>query len=343
MAQSGVLQLKKDLKTGKIGSFYLIYGEENYLKKHYLKQLEIAVVEETFRDFNLHVLEGGKMTLQELNDAIESYPAMAERKMVLVKDFDPLKANTEWREGLLEILKDLPEYICLVFYFETLSFKPDKRVKLYSMMKKIGCIAEFAHLQNRELMTWIQRHARADGKNIDQEACEYMLYLCGTSMVNLLTEIGKVSAYTTGDTIERKHIDAVCSKTMDAVIFDLTDAIGAGRFHQALQISRELISQKNEPVALMAFVSKHIQKLYGVKLLIPEGQDAVMSYLENRSNFYAKKMIKSAGAFSLRWLRDTLLLCSEIDFELKSTGTDKEKTWELLLLKMAESKINDKN
>jgi DNA polymerase-3 subunit delta len=336
MAITGAEQLKKDLKSRNIGQLYLIYGEESYLKQHYLEMLQKKVVDETFADFNLHILEGEKMTAQALQDAVESYPAMAERKMVIVKDFDPLKANSEWRDMLTQLVSDLPEYVCLVFYFETLAFKPDKRVKLYSVFHKVGCFAEFSRLDSRELVTWLQRHAKAEGKYLDTETGEYMLYLCGNSMVNLLTELAKVTAYCVTDTIERKHIDAVCVKTLDAVVFDLTDAIGAGAFSKAFQISRELIAQKNEPVMLLSMVSKHIQRLYGVRLTAPLGQDAVMESLNNRSGFYVKKMTRTAQSFSLGWLRDAMLLCGETDTLLKSTGVEKEKTWELFLLKLAE-------
>ena len=114
---NGAEKLKSALKSGDFDRLYLITGDESYLKEYYLKELKQKVVDDTFREFNLVELEGKSMTPEALNDAIESYPAMSERKLVIVTDFDLYKAPAPFQPILETILEDLPDYICLVFYW----------------------------------------------------------------------------------------------------------------------------------------------------------------------------------------------------------------------------------
>lgn len=333
----GAQQLKQDLKQHTIGSLYLLGGEETYLKEHYLAALEKEIVDETFRDFNYEVFEGASLTAERLTEAVDSYPAMAERRMVVVKDLDVYKAPAALKEELPGILSDLPEYICLVFYYDTIELKPDKRTKLHGIITKKGCIADFSHPERHDLIPWVKRRAKDAGKEIDTDTCDYLLFLCGTSMTNLILEIEKACAHSATDAVKRSDIDAVCTKILDAVTFDLTDAITAQRFDRALGLVNDLIAQKNEPIVLLAAIARHMQRLYAAKLALEAhvGDKELMQLLGSKSMYYARKMRDSAAGLRTDWLRRTLLLCGESDVAMKSAGADRQKVLELMLLQMA--------
>lgn len=333
----GIQKLKDDLKNQSIGLLYVIGGEEAYLKQHYLKELVAQVVDENFRDFNYDEFEGNHLTIDQLITAVESYPAMAERRMVVVKDFDVFKPPASWKEPLMEMLSDLPEHICLVFYYDTVEFNPDKRTKIYTQINKIGCIAAFSELNMHDLVPWVRRRVHALGKDISNDTCDYLLFLCGTSMTNLITEIEKACAHCATEEVTRINIDSVCSKVLDAVVFDLTDAIAERRFDRAILFVNDLISQKNEPIILLATVSRHLQRLYLSKLASQErgGQQELMQLLGTKSSYYMRKMCDAAQRMDLGWLRTALLHCADADIAMKTAGADRQKVLELLLLRIA--------
>lgn len=68
---------------------------------------------------------------------------MADKKLIIVKDFDLFKPPAGFADVLPSVLGDLPEYVCLVFYYDVLDGKPDKRTKLYKTLEKHACFAEF--------------------------------------------------------------------------------------------------------------------------------------------------------------------------------------------------------
>ncbi len=330
-------QLKNDLKTGNIGNLYLIHGEESYLKEHYVQALITAVVDETFREFNLHILDGKTMTPETLNDAIESYPAMAKRKLVLVREFNLNKPSAAFQEILPALLENLPEYICLVFFFDVVEFKIDKRMKLHALLLKTACIAEFSPLSERELMDWVRRRVKALGKSIDDESCAYFIFHCGNSMTNLITEIEKAAAFSVTDGITKQHIDAVCTRVLDAVIFDLTDALAEQKYEQSIFILNDLLAQRNDAVQIFSAIMRHFQRMYAAKICESSrmSSQTLLEMIGSRSPYYAKRLSEGARIFSISFLRKTILLLSETDVHLKQSSMNAQNAIEVALLTMA--------
>ena len=106
---NGKSQLIRDLKNGEFATLYIISGEESYMKEYYLRQLRQKVVDETFADFNLIEFEGKGLTPEMLTEAIDSYPAMADKKLIIVKDFDLFKPPAGFADVLPSVLGDLPD------------------------------------------------------------------------------------------------------------------------------------------------------------------------------------------------------------------------------------------
>lgn len=65
---------------------------------------------------------------------------------------------------------------------------------------------------------------------------------------SVVCRLKRPGAHSATDSVKKSDIDAVCTKVLDAVTFDLTDAITAQRFDRALGLVQELIAQKNEPI-----------------------------------------------------------------------------------------------
>ncbi len=334
---NGKAQLIRDLKSGEFAPLYIISGEETYLKEYYLRQLREKVVDPSFADFNLIEFDGKGLTVEQLTEAIDSYPAMSEKKLIIVSDFDLFKPPAGFSEVLPEILGDLPDYVCLVFYYDVLEGKPDKRTKLYKTLEKNACFAEFSHQEEPELVAWLERRARALCCSIAPEDASYMIFLCGNSMTNLAGEMEKAAAHTTTGVIKKYNIDAVCSPVLDAVVFDLTDAITAGKFDRAVALVGDLIAQKNNEVMIFTTITRHIQRLYAAKLCAEArgGEKQLMEMIGSKSPYYARQIQNAARRVPLSWLRKAASLCAKTDSALKGSAVDRQKQIELTLLSMA--------
>lgn len=334
---NGKAQLIRDLKSGAFAPLYIISGEESYLKEHYLRELKQKVVDPTFSDFNLLEFEGKGLTPEQLTEAIDSYPAMSEKKLIIVTDFDLFKPPAGFADVLPGMLGDLPDYVCLVFYFDVLEGKPDKRTKLYKTLEKTACFADFAHQEEHELVAWIERRVRALGCTIAPEDASYLIFLCGNSMTNLAGELEKAAAHSTTGEVKKYNIDAVCSPVLDAVVFDLTDAITAGKFDRAVSLVGDLIAQKNNEVMIFTTITRHIQRLYAAKLCAEArgGEKQLMEMIGSKSPYYARQIQNAARRVPLSWLRGAASLCAQTDSALKGSAVERQKQIELTLLTMA--------
>lgn len=187
--------------------------------------------------------------MQVLSESLEALPMMAERTMIQVDDVDLFALPEDDRTQLAALFSDIPDYACLVLVYA--DFKPDKRKKkLWDAMEKNAVLAEFAYQTEHDLTAWIVRHFRAEKKNISPALCGYLLQRCGSSMTRLDAEIAKICAYSGADDIVRADIDAVVEPTLEAVVFEITDALGQREFDRALERLSVMLKLRAEPIAM---------------------------------------------------------------------------------------------
>ena len=330
-------RLKADLAAKTPAILYVFYGEESYLREHYIGQLSRIAGESQLSDFNQITLDGDQLDAERLLAAIDGIPWGAERKLVLVRDYPLFKPTGTLKDRLGEVLSTLPEYICLVFSFDALEFKPDKRSSIWKTVDKYGLVVEFPRAQTSELVSWLKRRFQALGKRIDTKTCEYMLFYCGPLMTNLITETDKIASGTQGEEITRREIDQLASRVLEADVFELTDHILKGNYARGLEKLRELFELKNEPVAVLGAVTRQFQRLYGAKLAMNarQGEREVMQLLGFHSPYPAKLLMDGAKGMKLPRLRSMQEMCLQADLEMKSNLPDPQRTAELLLLRLS--------
>ena len=81
-------ELKQALRAGNPGNLYLFHGEEAYLREYYLGELKKTLLPEGLEDFNLHTAQGKDCSVAWIEQAVNCFPMMSERTLVLVTDFD---------------------------------------------------------------------------------------------------------------------------------------------------------------------------------------------------------------------------------------------------------------
>lgn len=336
---AGMEQLKSDLKAKMPGRFYVLYGEEDYLRRYYTEQLKKLLLDDLTADFNFHRLNAENFSVDLLADCIEALPMMAEHTMILTEDVDLFGQGDT--ERLCGLLSDLPEYCCLVLTYQ--DFKPDKRKKkLWEAIEKNAVLAEFRYQSESDLRAWIRRHFEHEKKSIAPELCGYLLQQCGLSMTRLDAEIGKICAYCGTDVIVRADIDAVVEPTLDAIVFQLTDALALRRFDEALEKLHALLKMQTEAIPIVAAIGAQMRRLNAAKILQSEGKSAEdLAQLCSMPFFAATKTMGQARRVSEAFCRKAVLLCCQTDEQLKTSYGEEERLVELLILQLAEEARHD--
>ncbi|MBO4913702.1 MAG: DNA polymerase III subunit delta [Oscillospiraceae bacterium] len=336
----GYQKLKGDLSSGDISQAYIFYGEESYLREYYLGELKEKLVPAGFEEFNYHRLDGKSASSAELTEAVEAMPMMAERTLTVVTDFDLFKLSEGERAIVINLLSDLPEYCCLVFVYDVLEYKKNNTFKkLCAAINGNVTEVEFRISDKSDLINWIRRHFRALGKDIDSHAAEHLIFSCGSLMTGLLPEIEKIGAYARGNTVTVKDIDAVADPVLDAVVFNMTNAITRGDYNEASEIMGQLLKKQEEPFMLLAAVGKEIRRLYSARIALDEGRDKfwLMEQWGMRSDYPAKLLLEAARRTTREWCECSVRLCQRTDRRFKSErGLDDEGELKLLLMELAQ-------
>lgn len=330
-------KLKQDLKSGTLGSLYVFHGEEAYLRDYYLGQMKQKLLPPGMEAFNYHVIQGKEFDLKALAQTVDCLPMMSPRTMIVVNDYDLFKGD---KEGLTAILKDLPDYVCLVFVYDLIEYKSDARTKLAGVIKEKGSVVPFNRQEQGDLVDWIARRFRAMDHDIGTEDAKYLIFLCGDLMHTLISEIGKIGAYASHRRVTRQDIDAVATPQLDAVAFQMTDAISAGDFDKAASVLGDLYHMQEPPIKLLAALGKQLRQLYTARLALEhrKGSRYLMELWGLRSAYPAERMMQSARRFSLGWCRRAVIRCGEVDLAMKSTGADGEELLTGLLMELAVKK-----
>ncbi|NLF34408.1 MAG: DNA polymerase III subunit delta [Clostridiales bacterium] len=335
------IQLKKDIAAGTPGPLYVFWGEEAYLRDHCLARMKKALLSPGMEAFNFHVLPGKDLTLQTLSQTVDTLPMMSERTLILVSDYDMFKAPAETRDALAALFADLPPYCCLVFVYDVVAYKPDARTKLAAAIKRHGAAVEFARQEQGDLIDWISRRFKALGHDIDSRDAQYLIFLCGDLMHTLISEIGKISAYAKGRRVTRQDIDTVAVPVLDAVVFQMTDAIARGDFDRAAAVMGDLLHMQEPPIKILSVMGRQLRQIYSARLALEAGKDTgyLVSLWGLRSAYPAEKWMGAARRFSLAWCREAVIRCAQADLAMKSvTGADAQALLVDLLLALANEK-----
>jgi DNA polymerase-3 subunit delta len=336
--------LKAAIKAGQPGRLYVFHGEEVFLLRYYLNQLQKLLVDELTESFNFTRLNNENFDLQTFVDAVESFPMMAETTMVQVDDVDLFKLPESDRNKLCEVLSDIPQHCTVVLTYETVAWKPDKKYKkLYEAIDSAAAVVEFAKQEQRDLVAWIQRHFAARKKSITPDLCVYLIDLTGGTMTALSGEIDKIAAYSGAEHICKADIDAVTEPVLDAVVFQLTDLLSRGNYAGALEKLHQLLQMQEDPLKILGGIGSSFRRVFTARTLLDHGRSAteLQKLYAPMTDYAARKTMEAARRVTPEFCGRAAQLLMETDYKLKTSFDDKERLLELLILQLAREARRD--
>ncbi|RAZ95163.1 DNA polymerase III subunit delta, partial [Klebsiella oxytoca] len=96
----------------------------------------------------------------------------------------------------------------------------------------------------------------------DTEDARYLIFLCGDLMNTLSAEIAKIAAYSPHTRVTREDMDAVAIPQIDAVVFQMTDAMARKDFDKAASVLADLLHSQQPPIMILAAMGKYFRQLY---------------------------------------------------------------------------------
>ena len=336
--QDNLQALKAAIRSGAPDRLYIFHGEEVFLLHHYFEQLKKTLLDDLTESFNFHKLTQETFDLQTFADSVEAMPMMADYTLVQVDEVDIFKLPESDRTKMTEVLADIPDYCTVVFTYETVAWKPDKRYKkLWDTIQSAATIVEFEKQGQRELIAWVSRHFLSRGKRISNELCAYLIDITGGTMTALAGEISKIASYSAAEEIKRSDIDAVTEPVLDAVVFQMTDLISEGKYGQAMLKLQTLLKMQEEPLGILGAIGGHFRRLSTARTLLDHGRSAAdLMKLYHIPDYPARKTMDAARRFSPEFCAKAAELVMETDYRMKTSFDDADRLLEMLILQLAQ-------
>ena len=98
--------INEHIKSGEYSSVYLIYGEEDYLKKQYKDKLKNAIIGED--TMNYSYFEGKECTAKDIIQMGDTLPFFADKRLIIIERFKAFNIQTKitQQEGQIKICSD---------------------------------------------------------------------------------------------------------------------------------------------------------------------------------------------------------------------------------------------
>ena len=248
-------RLAELLKTDRIPKIVFLFGEEYYIIKHYVNQIEKLAVTEN-PDFNICEIKL-EPTAQKIFDAVDQLPMFAEKRCVTVCDYNHDKISENEFKNFLGVISDVPETTVLVFYCETVYVNPKKpsarAKKLMAAVEKAGGAAVYAARRNdSQLIRMVTGGASKRGLKMTPTAARHLIEVSGSDIFTLINELEKLSAFSKDGVATEEMIDKICSHSVDATIYNLSKFVLSKNTDGAQKLLDELLFMRTEPVYIIS-------------------------------------------------------------------------------------------
>ncbi|MBR6557467.1 MAG: DNA polymerase III subunit delta [Clostridia bacterium] len=320
-------EYKALLTSGGVGAF-LFYGDEGYLKEHWLKTTRKQLVSEG-DTFN-HIILNGVKSIDKLLDAIEQPPFMAEKKLIELHEVEYSELSSDVYEALCAcgdavkaqgdttlILYTLPDE----FDSGTLPKKPSPAYKkLTASFEPV----EFAVVTAGKLSAWAGRHFAHERIIAEPRQIQRLIDRCGESMQILASEIEKLCCYLHSlgrDRLSDEDVDLVTVTGIDNDAFAVSNALLGRNKDAALAALAEMKANHTDPIIATAGIIKVICDMAEISRYLECGltKDAIAK----KKTMHPYRVGLHIDAVR-RWgdgkLADALDMCMEADLSLKTNS-----------------------
>ena len=319
--------LNEDIKIGQFKNVYLLFGEEDYLKKQYKNRLTKAMLPDG-DTMNYAYYEGKGIPVAEIIDLAETMPFFAERRLIVIENSSFFKNATP---DLADYMKGMPETASFLF----IESEVDKRGKLYKAVKDKGRVVELGRQDEKTLIMWLAGQMKREGKKVQESTLRYLLSKTGTDMENLEKELEKLFCYTIGrEEVFAEDVDAICTEQITNKIFEMVEAVANKQQKKALDYYYDLLALKEPPMRILYLLTRQFKLLLEVQALVKRGYGKKqVAESAGIHPFVAGKYIEQCRNFSKEELHAIMEEAAELEESVKTGRLNDTMSVEIFIIK----------
>jgi DNA polymerase-3 subunit delta len=295
--------------------FYVLSGDEDFLKRRVLSLLGPLVIGDADPEYAVTTFPGDKADFSTVRNELDSVSFFSDRRMVVVNQADPFV--TKFRPQLESFVAEPSAAGVLVLDVRAFP-ATTKLAKAVPEAAHIVCKGPPEYRLPLWCVDWCQTRY---GKKLTTPAAQLLVELVGPTMGILDQELQKLKDYV-GDrpAIDVPDVDGLTGRSRSANVFKILDAVGDGKPAIALKILSGLFDEGEAPLAVLGALGSQLRKLARAARMYQQGvafeealnKAGVATWPQAREA--ARKQMKHLGKDRLNKIYDWLL---ETDSGLK--------------------------
>ena len=345
---------------------YLFLNCDEYLVAQRVAALKQKLGDPELAGLNTTEMEGGRASVSNVLGQASMMPFLTPQRLLLVSglisQLDQRMAQSKSPESaayqdaarLLEGVSQLPETTILAlidsapdkrralwrgFTLPATENQPERKVAgLEALIKRQQVSAEALFAPDaKALPGWIQQRAKAQKWQIEGRAVQMLADFVGPNLRQLDGELEKLALYAGPRPISAADVRLLVSDASEALIWDLTDAVGVRNGRKAVTALYELRRGDVNAFQMMSMVARQFRLIIKVKEAMTSGPGDAYAIARQigEKPYPVKKALSQANNFSAQQLDTILDRLLTADYAMKS-GADVETEIDVVLAELTQ-------
>ena len=326
-------------------TFYILHGSDSLRLEEEVARMRQQMSDTPNADLNISDFDGEQTSAAEVLNAASSFPFLADKRLVIVKDMlahitrkGAGESGKQAVERLENELPTLPDWARLVFVER--QPLPDTH-KIIKLARSSPAGYEKAFNAPKDTTDWIIKRARdAYDTAIDPRAAQALASVTGDDLRRADNELVKLVTYITGEDrpIREEDVAALTPYVAEANIFAMVDAITTGRGDVALTLLHRLLDDdpRDEGFGIYGMIVRQFRLLLLAKEhLLVYGSRAGLPEALGVKKFPADKAADQCRNFSLDDLEMIYRTLQDYDLKMKTGRISPRLALDLLIAGIA--------
>jgi DNA polymerase-3 subunit delta len=319
-------------------NIFILYGNDEFAITRRLKDFESDFSDPTTAGMNTAHFEARTTAEEELNNAVNSMPFLAPKRLVILSNPSAKYNNPATRKKFGEFLSNTPPTAKLVLC-ETIEPKEVEKHWLIKWAAKNSSIVKtqaFMQPKQRDMPGWIVNEVKNQEGKIDPAAASKLAEMVGVDTRQAGMEIAKLLAYVNWvRPVQTSDVEAVCIVTSQQSVFEFVDALSQGNGKTAQRLLHRLL-ENEDSFALWGMVVRQFRLLVQAReILDGRGNKDDVARALGVHPFVAEKTSGQASRFTMEALESIYHHLLSIDERVKTSQITLDLALDTLIVELA--------
>ena len=322
----------------------LLMGPEEYLKRMDAEQYIDSLVSASHRDFNLTWIDGDKLDVKDLREALTRLPIAGPYCVLCIDNAGDLKKKKKGVPGkekekpkdeAIDVLKTYlknPNPALRLLLLD--SIKRLKEEPLKELLEYLVSVS-YQYLEESQRIDWIINYLQQQHKRITDEAARYLVLNSTESLSELASKLDHAALYA-GESaeIDILTVQRIAGITSQVSVFDLEHALHKGSLQESLRIARRLLEGGESVLKLVAYLHRSLILVWQImRILRSKDEDQELRRIlgnryfvknEEKKLFVRDSFVMAAKVMRMPTIERALLGLLDLEITLKTRTVEED-------------------